>query len=173
MLQKNTGFSLIELMITMVIVGIMATMAVPAMNSFFSTNKLYGLTEKIQTDMEWGRTQAILTSKNITMSINSGETWCYGFDDSPATACDCTNAPANCTVGTIQKTNSINNYSNTTVATDLPDASMTFTSRGFLDTFNNNTITLSDGGATNTTINITPLGKGNACSNSLVQYTTC
>lgn len=174
MLSKHAGFTLMELLMTMVIMGLMAGMAVPTMNSFISSSKVAGLTERIQADMELARTQAILNgTQDVTMTINTA-TWCYGFDDDadndPDTICNCNN-PATCTVDGAQKVNTVNNFANTTLTTTLPGNTFIFSSSGRPYTLQNS-ITLSDGAIT-TTINLTPLGRANPCSNDLPQYNPC
>ena len=156
---------------TMVIAGLMATMAIPAMTSFLSSGRVAGLTERVQTDIELARTQAILNGANdVRMSITPGAAWCYGFDDDFADVCNC-GQPATCTIDGSQKVNSFNNYSNTTLATTFPGNAYTFSGSGRPNILQGS-ITLTDGNVA-TVVSLTPLSRANVCSNSLGQYSAC
>lgn len=168
------GFTIVELLVSLAIIGIVAGFAVQSMSGSYSSNKVSGLAERIQTDLVWARTQAILKSKPVTMKFSATSTWCYGFeynDGNPSTSvCDC-GTPSTCLIEGVPKTNSYSSYSNTTLATTLNSTSITFNSRG-LANGTNRTITLSDG-SSSVLLRFNPLGRGDLCSNELVQYKTC
>ena len=171
MSKKHSGFTLIELLMTMVIAGIMATMAIPAMTSFLSSSRVAGLTERIQADIELARTQTVLNGSNdVELRITPGAAWCYGLDDDFSDACNCNN-PATCTIDGSQKVINFNSYTNTTVAISFPAGIYTFSGTGRPNVLQN-TITLTDG-SVNTTVTLTPLSRANVCSDDLPQYNTC
>lgn len=90
-MQKNNdlGFTLLELMITVAIAGIIATMAVPSFQRMLERNRLKEAVESLKSDLMFARTEAIKRSTNLNVSIIvDGDDWCYGIDDDN-TACDC------------------------------------------------------------------------------------
>ncbi len=93
--QKSTGFTLIEVMIVIAIVGIIAAMAVPSYQDMIERNRLKQAVESLKSDLQLARTRAIKRSENVIVSRTTGTagTWCYGLarkNPSSKTSCDCT-----------------------------------------------------------------------------------
>ena len=57
--KKQTGFTLIELVITVTVIGIIAAIAVPAMTTFMESNRLTALTNELIADINLSRSEAI------------------------------------------------------------------------------------------------------------------
>lgn len=91
MMNKNKGFSLIELMVVIAIIGIIASMAVPALMNMLQRNRLKTAVQSLQDDLQYARTLAIKQSQNIVINRTRTSTaagdWCYGISTA---ACDCT-----------------------------------------------------------------------------------
>jgi len=100
--NKNLGFTLVELMIVVAIVGIVATIAVPSFQDTLERNRLKEAVESLKSDLMFAKTEAIKQSKNIRVTlIKSGTDWCYGINDDN-TACACgTSATANCGIKSV------------------------------------------------------------------------
>ena len=98
--QKNTGFTLLEVMIVVAIIGILAAIAVPSYQDMIERNKLKQAVESLKSDMQFARTEAIKRSQNVVVSRTTGNTgaWCYGLN--VAATCDCTTANA-CSIKTV------------------------------------------------------------------------
>ncbi len=96
--QNNTGFTLVELIVVIGIVGIVATLAVPSYQQLLERNRIKEAAESLRADMQFARTQAIKLSKDIIVTRNTGNNgaWCYGFNladedgDDVDVPCDCT-----------------------------------------------------------------------------------
>jgi len=170
--RGNSGFTLMELLISIAIIGIFATMALPAMNSLYTSNKVYGLSERVQAEIAWARTQAILTSEPVTLSFNPVAQWCYGFENiSAQVGCDCSN-PNDCLVDGTEKINNVLAFDGTTLATTLAANNITFDSRGIAN-INNSSITLTDTNNNSVVLNLNALGRVSPCSNALPHYDAC
>jgi type IV fimbrial biogenesis protein FimT len=97
--QKQTGFTLMELMITVVILAILAAIALPSFQSIIEKRRIVGAADNLFADLQYARSEAIKQNKTITFQFSSGANWCYGIDDNAA-GCDCTAGAgaSNCTV---------------------------------------------------------------------------
>lgn len=95
------GFTLVELIVTLAIVAIVATIAVPSFQEMLTKNRVKGAAEAIYSDMQLARQESIKRNSviSVTFGSNSGG-WCYGLDDASG-SCDCTAATSasNCTIG--------------------------------------------------------------------------
>jgi type IV fimbrial biogenesis protein FimT len=83
------GFTLVELMITLVVLGLIATMAVPSMTSFFDKRRVIEAAEDLYANVQIARTEAIKRSDSVYMRFNSaGSNWQYGLSQNDL--CDLT-----------------------------------------------------------------------------------
>lgn len=92
--HKNAGFTLLESMIVVAVIGILAGIAIPSYQDMIETNRLKQAIESFQSDMQFARTEAIKRSRNVKVSHKKGDAgaWCYGLavDDD----CNCTETNA-------------------------------------------------------------------------------
>ncbi|WP_455367019.1 GspH/FimT family pseudopilin [Kaarinaea lacus] len=74
------GFTLVELTIALAVLAIIATLAVPAMTSFFDKRRVIEAAEDLYANVQLARTEAIARSRPVYIRFNSsGSSWQYGI----------------------------------------------------------------------------------------------
>ena len=79
--QMQSGFTLVELMITMLILALILNYAVPAMGAFVERNRLKAAAEEVFSQIHYARTESIKQSTALSMvfSANGTDTWSFGL----------------------------------------------------------------------------------------------
>lgn len=76
----DAGFTLIEMMITLAVLAILATIALPNFQSMIRDNRLSSQANEMITALNYARSEAIKRSSNVTLSTASASTWHNGWD---------------------------------------------------------------------------------------------
>ena len=85
---RRSGFTLLELLVTLALVGLLVGLAVPAMGRVLDSARLRSATEAFSQELQLARNHALTYQTRIYFSLSvTAERWCYGWSDS--TACDC------------------------------------------------------------------------------------
>lgn len=89
-MAHQNGVSLIELLITITIIGIIATLAVPSYQDVIERNRLREAAQLIKSELQTLRGEALKRSAEVSVNVASGTTgtWCLG-GTLAATQCDC------------------------------------------------------------------------------------
>lgn len=77
-LKSVRGFTLIELMITLVIAAIVLTFAIPSFQTVFQNNRLATQANELVTAMNLARSEAIKTGQPVSVCASSNGTACVG-----------------------------------------------------------------------------------------------
>ena len=84
-MNRNQGFTIIELMIVIVIAAIGIALAVPSFSDVIERKQLGGATEAAFQHLQRAKSQAIKRSKSILVDFNvNGTDWAIGFTDKMA-----------------------------------------------------------------------------------------
>ena len=187
--RRQSGFTLVELMIVVAVVILLLVIAVPSFAKFIDRSRLKGAAEAIVSMIGSARTASVQRNRDVAISFGgSSPAWCVGANGatdpgtkgdavSTATACDCTTS-SNCTVGTMSNfTIDSSNYNSVTMGTQ--PSSFTFDSKlGTVSDLSSPSVTLtSPAGAYKLTLTVAPLGQPSLCvpsgSPSIPGYSSC
>jgi type IV fimbrial biogenesis protein FimT len=80
-MKKNSGFTLIELMITMAIVAILLTVGVPSLKTFMQGNQLIAATNELVSALHVARSEAIKLNKKVTVCASADGKKCANSKD--------------------------------------------------------------------------------------------
>ena len=86
---RHSGFTLVELLVTVSVVALLAGLAVPAMGRFIDNARLRGAAESLAQELRQARNRALTSQQTIYFSFfrSAAKNWCYGWSD--RAACDC------------------------------------------------------------------------------------
>lgn len=73
---RVAGFTLIELMVTLAVVGILAAVAAPAMLSLINGNRLTGTASELTASLQLARSEAVRRSSRVTICGSSDGATC-------------------------------------------------------------------------------------------------
>ncbi len=80
-MKKYSGFTLIELMITLFIVGILLAVGVPSLKTFMQSNQLVASTNELLSALHVARSEAIKLNSRVTICESSNGTSCSNTGD--------------------------------------------------------------------------------------------
>ncbi|MCK5523985.1 MAG: GspH/FimT family pseudopilin [Thiomargarita sp.] len=77
--QKQLGFNLIEVLVTLSVVGILATIGLPNLNGFLLNNKLTSRTNKLVSTFNFTRGEAIMQNGPVHLTAITADDWGKGW----------------------------------------------------------------------------------------------
>lgn len=91
--RVNQGFTLVELMVTVAVLAILASVAVPSYQNMIETRRLVAATEAVYAQLQFYRSEAIKSGREVDMNVSvragTSSSWCLGMSNANAN-CDCT-----------------------------------------------------------------------------------
>jgi prepilin-type N-terminal cleavage/methylation domain-containing protein len=102
--QKESGFTLIEMMVTVAVAAILLTVAIPSFTQMIDKKRLESAAENLYADLQFARSEAIKRNKTIRVSFYAnGSTWCYGLTENADCDCGGTDPEKPCEIDGVQK----------------------------------------------------------------------
>ena len=81
--QKNTGMTLIEVMVVVAIIGIIVAIAAPSFSTMLEKQRIKGAAEAVLADLRWARAEAIKRNETVRVTFTTGSPWSYTIDTCP------------------------------------------------------------------------------------------
>ena len=78
LMDRNAGFTLVELMITIAIAAILATVAVPAFQNFVLNNRMTGNANDMIATLGYVRSEAVKRAADVTLCASDDGATCSG-----------------------------------------------------------------------------------------------
>ncbi|TNG02136.1 MAG: prepilin-type N-terminal cleavage/methylation domain-containing protein [Gammaproteobacteria bacterium] len=89
-IKNQAGFTLIEAMITIVVLAILMATAIPALDDFFDRKRLIKAAEAVAADLQLARSEAIARSDNVFVNFSRTDDTTWAFGVGLITNCDLT-----------------------------------------------------------------------------------
>lgn len=77
----NSGFTLVELLVTVAIVGIFASIALPSFSKMIEKNRVNTATNELVSNLLLARSEALKRSNNVTLCPSDNQTSCASNGD--------------------------------------------------------------------------------------------
>ena len=77
-MKKNSGFTLLELVIVVALVAIVMAIAIPSMRTFTQNDRLTTQINTLVGHLAYARSEAVLRSQQVSLCVSSNNTSCTG-----------------------------------------------------------------------------------------------
>jgi prepilin-type N-terminal cleavage/methylation domain-containing protein len=78
---RPCGFTLVELLVTVSVVAILATLAGAAFTGFLDRYRLSGAVETLFSDLQLARSEAVKRNRSVQVVVTSGVNWAYTLSE--------------------------------------------------------------------------------------------
>ncbi len=79
--SKTSGFTLIEMVVTMAIVGVFASFAIPSFSNLIQSNRVTTGTNLLVSGLHLARSEALKRANNVVLCVSTNQTSCTGGGD--------------------------------------------------------------------------------------------
>lgn len=86
-ITQHNGFTLIEIMVSLIILSILLLIGIPLFNQMLSNKRVSYAAESFHNDLKFAQSEALKKQTTVYVSVKTGASWCYGLDDN--SDCDC------------------------------------------------------------------------------------
>jgi type IV fimbrial biogenesis protein FimT len=105
-MMRHKGFTLIELMIVVAVLGVIVTLAAPSMYEFILLQRLKSVNAQLNSDLQFARSEG--ASRNLPMNVRfeerNGASTCYVIYTGLVGTCNCLRTPVCSASGTEVRT---------------------------------------------------------------------
>ncbi|WP_276320104.1 GspH/FimT family pseudopilin [Parasulfuritortus cantonensis] len=115
--SRQYGFTLVELIVTVTVIGVLATLAVPSFTKSVEKRRLVAAAEAVYDQVQFARTESLKQARDLLVDATTdGSTgWCVGISANTG-GCNCSTT-GSCvitqgTTGNIEKTLKSENFTN-------------------------------------------------------------
>lgn len=77
-MKKHSGFTLLELLVTLAIVGIVTALAAPSMSTFIKNDRLVTQINALVGHLALARSEAVLRTQQVILCVSDNSTSCSG-----------------------------------------------------------------------------------------------
>jgi type IV fimbrial biogenesis protein FimT len=134
---KIAGLAILELIITLCIVGILIAAAIPTFARMLEGYRLKAATELLYSDLQLVKTEAIKRNTRVRLSFqtsNAGASWCYGVKEQSTCNCNVDTGASACHLDNVLKVVRSTDFPNVHLTTAISSGSNHFTFEGIRST---------------------------------------
>jgi type IV fimbrial biogenesis protein FimT len=171
--RPESGFTLVELMVTLAVLAIVLIAAVPSFVDFFDKSRVRGAADNVISVISNARAESVKTDLDVNLAFTgSGTAWCVGANAATppsggneagaAAACDCTVA-TECLVSGVRSAIDVGAAPGVSIGA-LPAALIFDSKLGVISPLGARTVTLtSPRGKYDLTVQVNALGQARLC----------
>jgi type IV fimbrial biogenesis protein FimT len=161
---RERGLTLVELVVTMAVLAVLATLALPSFGSLLERHRLTAAAETLALDLGEARFQSVQSAQPLHVVFRPGASWCWAVARTPG--CDCRAATPACALKTVR-------------ADDLPGVELTAAAGASFDAAalppgRSDAVLRTRGAGDELRVRLSPLGRARICTTTGVRgYVAC
>lgn len=168
--QKQYGFTLTELIITIAVMAILLTLALPSFNDFNAKRRLIGAGEAVYGQLQFARGITLADAQDIYLHVTTGASWRVGVTDKAS--CE-SNVANDCTIDTVTRVTAAGDFPGVTLTTNLGANDSGFASPRATALENGNITLTHTALGRSIKVMLSNLGRVKICSDDLSEYPNC
>jgi prepilin-type N-terminal cleavage/methylation domain-containing protein len=164
------GFTLIELMVTVAVMAIIATIALPSFIGWYEQNRVRNAVEAVANHLQYTHSETIKLNRDLDVVVSSGADWCL-VTTNTGSSCTC---GSSCNYGPASALSSHYTSGSAYSGVSLSNSktSYTFKSPSGLTPGDNDTLTVSSG-VYSASVKLSFRGLSRICSDTIKAYPSC
>ncbi len=170
--QQRTlkGFTLVELMVTVAVLGIVAAIATPSFINWYEQTRVRNAAEAVANHLQYAHSETVKLNRDLDVIVTEGANWCLAITNS-GTSCTC---GSNCAYGPALASSQHQTLGSSFTGVSLSngEATYTFKSPSGLTPGDNDTLEVS-AGSYSASIVLSFRGLSRICSDTIKAYPSC